>query len=93
MDHATRFSMRLKEYASTLVAANARSVDDRSVEEWLGFWDEDESVFGNVRNLEHWLSEAARQNSARRTRPDDSGYKARPKASLKRAAKSVMLNV
>jgi len=60
MDHATRFSIRLKQYAATLVAANAKQVDDHSVEEWLGFWDEDDSVFGNVRNLEHWLSQAVR---------------------------------
>lgn len=65
MDHATEISMRLKQYAETLTAANARHTDDFALEEWLGFWDEDDSVFGNVRNLEHWLAEARRNSTAR----------------------------
>lgn len=60
MDQATQLSRRLKQYAETLTEASARQADDRSIEEWLGFWDEDDSTFGNVRNLEHWLSQAAR---------------------------------
>jgi len=60
MDRATNISLRLKQYAATLAAAGAKQTDDYSVEQWLGFWDEDESVFGNIRNLEHWLSQARR---------------------------------
>ena len=76
MDHATRVSLRLKQYAEALASANARHTDDHALE--LGsrhaaaagkdirhersFWDEDDSVFGNVRNLEHWLGEARRQS-------------------------------
>jgi hypothetical protein len=59
MDQATQFSHRLKKYAATLTTANAAQIDDYSLEEWLGFWDEDDSTFGNVRNIEHWLSQAA----------------------------------
>jgi hypothetical protein len=62
MDHATQMSQRLKHYAATLTAGSALT-DDYSVERWLGFWDEDESTYGNVRNLEHWLSQAARVNA------------------------------
>jgi hypothetical protein len=65
MDHATEISMRLKQYAATLTTANARHVDDHALEQWLGFWDEDDSVFGNIRNLEHWLAEARRHPLAR----------------------------
>ena len=64
MDHATQLSLRLKNYAAALSAANARRADDLSIEEWLGFWDEDDSTFGNVRNIEHWLSQAARDKRA-----------------------------
>ena len=62
MDHATEISQRLKQYAATLSSASARVADDHSLEQWLGFWDEDDSVYGNVRNLEHWLSQAARKH-------------------------------
>jgi hypothetical protein len=65
VDHATQISLRLKQYASVLAAAGTKHTDDYSVEQWLGFWDEDDSTFGNVRNLEHWLSQAARQASKR----------------------------
>jgi hypothetical protein len=59
MDQATELSQRLKRYAATLTTAGVKHTDDHSIEQWLGFWDEDDSVFGNVRNLEHWLSQAA----------------------------------
>jgi hypothetical protein len=62
MDHATEISQRLKHYAATLSNAGARVADDNSLEQWLGFWDEDDSAYGNVRNLEHWLSQAARKH-------------------------------
>ena len=65
MDHATEVSQRLKLYAATLSNAGAQVADDSSLEQWLGFWDEDDSVYGNVRNLEHWLSQAARKRSIR----------------------------
>jgi hypothetical protein len=64
MDHATEISQRLKQYAATLTSAGAKAVDDSSLEQWLGFWDEDDSVYGNVRNLEHWLAQAARRHRA-----------------------------
>jgi hypothetical protein len=58
MDQATQLSRRLKQYAATLANAGAKQDDDYSIEQWLRFWDEDDSVYGNVRNLEHWLSQA-----------------------------------
>jgi hypothetical protein len=66
MDHATEISQRLKQYATTLSNASAQVADDSSLEQWLGFWDEDDSVYGNVRNLEHWLSQAARKRDSSR---------------------------
>jgi hypothetical protein len=60
MDHATIVSHRLKQYAAILAREGTKHADDYSIEQWLGFWDEDDSVFGNVRNLEHWLTQAAR---------------------------------
>ena len=64
MDQSTHLSHRPKTYAAALSAANASQADDYSIEEWLGFWDEDDSTFGNVRNIEHWLSQAARERRA-----------------------------
>jgi hypothetical protein len=58
MDQATELSMRLKQYAAALTAAGLQQADDYSIEQWLGFWDEDDSVFGNVGNIEHWLSQS-----------------------------------
>ena len=64
MDPATQLSQRLKVYAATLAAAGSQQADDSSIEQWLGFWDEDDSTFGNLRNIEHWLSQAARYRAA-----------------------------
>ncbi len=69
MDHATHISVRLKKYAATLATAHARHSDDHALEEWLGFWDDDNSVFANVRNLEHWLAQAARQSARSKSAP------------------------
>lgn len=66
MDHATEISQRLKAYAATLTDAATHALDDNALEQWLGFWDEDDSVYGNVRNLEHWLARANRQQRATR---------------------------
>jgi hypothetical protein len=65
MDHATEISQRLKAYAATLTDAASNVVDDNALEQWLGFWDEDDSVYGNIRNLEHWLARAKRHRLAR----------------------------
>ena len=59
MDHAIEFGQRLKEYAATLSAAGLKHTDDSAIESWLGFWDDEDSTYGNVRNIEHWLSQAA----------------------------------
>jgi hypothetical protein len=64
MDHATELSLRLKQYAATIAAAGRRHTDDHAIEEWLGFWDDEDSVYGNVRNIEHWLSQAARRRAS-----------------------------
>ena len=64
MDHATVVSHQLKQYAAILARESAKHADDYSIEEWLGFWDEDDSVFGNMHNLEHWLAQAARNRSS-----------------------------
>jgi len=64
MDPATELSHRLKQYAATLVGAGGQQVDDHSIEEWLGFWNDEDSAYGNVRNIEHWLSQAAARRRA-----------------------------
>lgn len=60
MDHATEIGRKLKHYAATLAGSGAKYADDFEIEQWLGFWDEDDSTYGNLRNIEHWLSQAAR---------------------------------
>lgn len=64
MDPATELSHRLKRYAATLVAAGSQQLDDSQIEEWLGFWDDEDSAYGNIRNIEHWLSQAAQKRSS-----------------------------
>lgn len=61
MDHATEVSRRLKRYAQVLTESASQVMDDASLEEWLGFWDDDDSIYGNARNLEYWLAQAAKQ--------------------------------
>ena len=60
MDQATQLGQRLKQYATTLASCGRSSVDEYEVEQWLGFWDDEESTYGNVRNIEHWLMQAGR---------------------------------
>jgi hypothetical protein len=64
MDHATELSLRLKQYAAAIAAAGSQHTDDHAIEEWLGFWDDEDSAYGNVRNIEHWLSQAAARRTA-----------------------------
>ena len=61
MDQATQLAQKLKQYATTLAASGREAVDEYEVEQWLGFWDDEESTYGNVRNIEHWLTQAGRR--------------------------------
>ncbi len=59
LEHIAASQERTSRFARRL---GAGTVDPPVLEQWLKFWDDSESDFGNLDNLEHWLkhSEAAR---------------------------------
>jgi hypothetical protein len=52
MDPLTTLYERLR----TLGPPGAYPADPASCEEWLQYWNDDDSDLGNLRNFEHWLS-------------------------------------
>jgi len=55
MDPVNVLSQRLRHFADSLHALGAKEFVPPTLEEWLEFWDDDDSDIGNLRNLEHWL--------------------------------------
>jgi hypothetical protein len=62
MDAVNVLTQRLRHFADCLQASGARDFVPPTLEQWLEFWDDDDTEIGNLRNLEHWLS----ANTARR---------------------------
>ena len=58
MDLVFSLSNRLRHYAEYLRASANRDVAPPSLEEWLRYWNDDDTDLGNLRNLEHWLERA-----------------------------------
>jgi len=67
MDPVHVLTQRLTHFAECLQATGAKEFVPPTLDEWLEFWDDDESDIGNLRNLEHWLSakRVPRRNAAR----------------------------
>ena len=65
MDRSIDSAERLRRYAAVLSAAGELSHDEQALEQWLMFWDESDSEYRNLSNIEHWLAQAGHQ---RRTR-------------------------
>ena len=61
MDPAPQLAQRLREYALALKSAGQS--DQRSLEEWLSYWNDDDTAYGNLRDIEHWLSQAQRKRN------------------------------
>jgi hypothetical protein len=52
MDPLTNLYERLRAQAPP----GAYPVEPASYEEWLQYWNDDDTDLGNLRNFEHWLS-------------------------------------
>jgi hypothetical protein len=48
------------------VRANTRTVPP-ALEDWLRYWNDEDTDLGNLRNIEHWLTEARNNNSDQAT--------------------------
>jgi hypothetical protein len=60
MDPLTNLYDRLRQRA----AANDSSVwpeDPPRLQDWLRFWNDEDTDIGNLRNFEHWMSRSRRQ--------------------------------
>ena len=59
MDILCSLSNRLRELSRSESAREAQ-FEPPMLEDWLRFWNDDDSDLGNLRNLEHWLHKARR---------------------------------
>lgn len=44
-------------------AANSQATDTTTLDAWMQYWDDAESVASNLRKLEHWLQRARTQHN------------------------------
>ncbi len=56
MDPVHALTQRLTHFADCMHATGAAEFVPPTLEEWLEFWDDEDTAIGNLRNLEHWLS-------------------------------------
>ena len=51
---------------SNAFALRAKAVADTpTLAEWLKYWDDSDTDFGNLINLQHWLQQAQRTNASK----------------------------
>jgi len=53
MDPLTQLYQRLR----AQVPGPRISIEPPAIEEWLAFWNDDDTDLGNLRTFEHWLSQ------------------------------------
>jgi hypothetical protein len=61
MDPLTTLYERLRQSASPPPAP----VEPPALEDWLRFWNDEDTELGNLRNFEHWLSRRRAASSSR----------------------------
>lgn len=61
MDPLSSLYLRLHQQSRTTLGASPDSPfpDPPKLEDWLSYWDDNDTDLGNLRNFEHWLSRAA----------------------------------
>jgi hypothetical protein len=63
MDPLTNLYSRLREQRPQGAAANSVWPDEPPrLEDWLNYWNDEDTDLGNLRNFEHWLSRARPQS-------------------------------
>jgi hypothetical protein len=65
MDPLTSLYVRLHSQTQTAPPA-ALYPEPPRLEDWLRYWDDNETDLGNLRNFEHWLSRAVPSHPANR---------------------------
>jgi hypothetical protein len=55
MDPLFGLSNHLRRYAQHLAATSEPGFDPPRIEDWLRFWNDEDTDLGNLRNFEHWL--------------------------------------
>ena len=64
MDPLTNLYTRLREQRPQGVPAGRTWPEEPPrLEDWLNYWNDDDTDLGNLRNFEHWLSRARPQRS------------------------------
>lgn len=56
MDPVHALSQRLKQFSDYLQATGGRNLPPPTVEDWLQFWNDDDTTVGNLQHIDHWLS-------------------------------------
>jgi hypothetical protein len=65
MDPVYVLNQRFRYFAECLQGTPAANVEPPTIEEWLQYWNDDDTDLGNLRNIEHWLSANKAQRELR----------------------------
>ena len=58
MDLVYSLSNSLRQYAEYARVTSRPGFEPPTLEEWLRYWNDDDTDLGNLRNFEHWLTRA-----------------------------------
>jgi hypothetical protein len=65
MDPIYLLNQRVRYFAESLQGTAAANIAPPTVEEWLDYWNDDDTDLANLRNIEHWLSTSRQQRELR----------------------------
>jgi hypothetical protein len=68
MDPLYMLNQRLRYFSECLHGTPAANIAAPSVEDWLQYWNDDDTDLANLRNFEHWLSTSKAQRELRHSR-------------------------
>lgn len=62
MDPLTNLYTRLREQRAQGAINSVWPAEPPRLEDWLNYWNDDDTDLGNLRNFEHWLARARPQS-------------------------------
>lgn len=65
MDPIYVLNQRVRYFSECLKGTPAANASPPTVEDWLHYWNDDDTDLGNLRNIEHWLSAGKAQRELR----------------------------
>lgn len=65
MDPLTNLYDRLRQPSLTGNAGRAWPDEPPQLEDWLRFWNDEDTDLGNLRNFEHWMSRARPERTSK----------------------------